>query len=332
MSDIVLTCNIIASRRENIITQLKRVEKYFDTIRVLNSAPEDALLKRCIDRFDVEYYERAFDYPSAQFNFILSKAEVGEWYLYLSDDELPSVAMLENLYNLAEECEASGKGSVWFPLLAETEYRAERSVSERMEEWYANRDKEIGVKYGIPEQRVDGQLRFMKVHEELRYADPVHGHLKNYGEIIGCPYPLIHRKPSFGHIKSCLWQSVLDNGALISKDVQAELLEALSEAGVGLNFDEINRYLAKGNVSEKLKQWIWQYKGIPEKKPYCRSWFIVYYFVYHPEELPEDFWDAELIRLFNAHILIERNEADVMRTAMPLLMKEKYLARASRRF
>ena len=322
----MLSCNIISYREEHITTQLKQVSGYFDKIRVLNSNFSFDRIKKICSRFDVDYYERSFDTPANQFSYIMSKASVGEWYLYLSDDEIPSTPLLENLYPIIDYCVSKDIESVCFPFINVRDYLPTFSDHTKTGFMLAYADKDIADKYGINIEFQWSTLRMLKINDNLKFRNAVHGELIGYKiPVYVSEYPILHYKPIDGFIVSALWQAVLDDVGDVPIKIKQELLSALKDSNIELNSDSIIGALKNGNVSQSLKDWMWKYKD--DKRYIVYSWFMYYYLYCYSEELPKDFYDKRLLNNFKNEILGNDIELNVMFTRLNRYMKEYFLSR-----
>lgn len=322
----MISCNISVYRWENIVTQLKTVSGYFDRIRVTNSNFKENRIHQILNRFkDIDYDERVFDAPVLQFGHLLSKAEPNEWFMYLSDDEIPSVPLLENLFNDIDGAIAKGSNCVFYPFINVREYTPTVELTEKIRSTIAWYDHKIGEEFGInvPEQWT--AIRLIHNDGAVKFTGSVHeGVTGRIGDYRSC-YPILHYKLFDGFILSALWQSVCDLQSNVPKEIRDEQLKAIAESGIEKNADSIYQHLKTGKISQSLKDWMWKYRH--HESPYVFPWFIVYYFEFHPEELPEDFWDSKLLNEWRNHVLANHAKLDVMQTRLHRLMKQKFLKR-----
>ena len=125
----MISCNVVAYRSENIAFLLKAIDKYFDRIRLINGASNPTEIRTIVKRFgNVEYHEHKFEFPIEQFNYLLNKSEKGEWWMYLSDDEVPSEPVLHNLLKIIREAEKDGNDCIFFPFINVRDYAPTVSV------------------------------------------------------------------------------------------------------------------------------------------------------------------------------------------------------------
>ena len=82
---------------------LTSVAGHFDAIRICDGGCSTATRGVCSSH-EVSYYPHPWrDDLSAQWNYLLEQAQVGEWILHMDDDEVPSVPLLKQLRGLVEE-------------------------------------------------------------------------------------------------------------------------------------------------------------------------------------------------------------------------------------
>lgn len=325
----MVTYNVIASHKENIVTAIKQAYGYYDTIRILNSNPRDLDLCNALQKFDIEYYEREFDNIGNQARFLLSKSKLGEWFHFAGDDCLPSVALLENLAKMINYCEDHNLNSIWLPYIRETEGIKERSEIEVARIVYAMRSEGIAERHGVGKVGIHGSPKLFKIFADTKIVNDIHEGVVGIGQgLYYSPYATIHKKSYDGYLVSALWQSLHDtngywddvaNGHL----VRQRLLEYIKESNIEPNLDSILRHLENGTISNSLRVWILDNKD--SESHYVYPWFIMYYLVYHPEELPKDFWDCRLLNILVDTYLGFENEVNVLEMDWHDVIKELFI-------
>jgi hypothetical protein len=320
----MLSCNIIAYRKENLVTQLKAVTGYFDKIRLVNSNYEFDRIKNICSRFDVEYYQSDFENTVSQINCLLPMASAGEWFMYLSDDEIPSIPLLENIYNDIDKCIEEGSNCVFYPFINVREYTPTVDVVSKIGSVRAYHNRKIAEEFGIDVPYQWDVVRLFKagdIYITGSAHDAVCGRVGDYRSI----YPILHYKPFDGFVISALWQSVTDKSSTVDSKIIEEHKKALVDSGIQPNSSSITSHLKSGNISQSLKDWMWKYKDLDHS--YVYPWFLVYYFEFHPEELPDGFWDSRLINLWKSHMLCNRSSVSVMESNLHIILKKEFLKR-----
>jgi len=327
----MITYNVVVSNKANIITAIKQVYGYYDIIRILNSNPRDLDLCNALQKFDIEYYEREFDNIGNQARYLLSKSKIGEWFHFAGDDCLPSLSLLENLASMVNYCENHNLSSIWLPYIRETEGTRDRSEIGTARIVYAMRSEGIAEKHGFSKVGIHGSAKLFKVFSDTKIVNDIHEGAVGIGQgLYYSPYAIIHKKAYDGYLVSALWQSLHDkngywNSVKNGDFVRQNLWEYAKESGIESNLDSILRHFEKGAVSNLLKKWIMDNKD--NESHYIYPWFVMYYLVYHPEELPKDFWDCRLLNILIDAYLGFENEAQVLEMDWHEIIKELFIAR-----
>ena len=330
----MISANVVAYRSENVAFLLKAIDKYYDKIRLINGASDPTEIRTIIKRFSgIEYYEHQFDFPIEQFNFLLSKSSVGEWWMYISDDELPSEPVLHNLPRILRECEADGNDCVFFPFINIRDYAPTLSVVDKMQSVVAYYESSLAKKYNITVEYNWTALRLLKHNGRIFFVGAVHEGVHGYAKPKFVEYPILHYKAYDGFVLSALWQCAVDSSKdseivkNIPKEIRDELLVALKESGIELNADSIESHLKAGKVSISLEDWIRKNKYRTED--YIFAWYIYYFLDKHPEKIfPNlDARDLELLNSWKSHILANNKQITVLGSKLHPIVKDWLLSK-----
>jgi len=286
----MLTCNIISCYRPGLLTTiLKTCDGYFDLIRVVNGNPDDPYMVRLLERFSnrsitpIKVFNNKWSMDTEKFfKPIMDDTHNGEWLFWLCDDELPSVPLLEHIHRIVEGCELGGYTSVMVPFTSVQEYIPQQDMPEFIGQAIAEECKGFSKKFRCE--------RLVKVHRKLRMTGPTHmgweepnDHVKTLTE-----YPIIHMKEDDGFVISYLWPMVIrPEGHGFSKDIADDFRHACNAAGIIGDEKAIMKKFSDGNIHHELKEWMWKHKHEIDGPGW--SWFAIYYFKFHPEELPDGF-------------------------------------------
>lgn len=318
-----LTCNIIAfSRVGRLATILKQVDGYFDLVRVINGNPDDERLRRLLSRFDVEVFENPWEQDTARFFKPLVDASTpGEWFFWLCDDELPDVSLLEHLHEIVEDCEREGYTSIMVPFMVVQDYIPQNPLWE-----YIGQARAEDVPGFEPKFRCE---RLVKMYEGLEMEGPTHMGWVEPNELVRSitEYPILHIKEDDGFLLGNLWPSVIrPEGHGIRGEESQELNAACEKSGIYGNERVIIDKFRRGDIDDSLREWMWKHKDRIREAHF--SWFALYFFKYHPEELPEDF-DCltdiafrEWVRMLGGH---EGGSRFIERTKLHPMLKRRLL-------
>lgn len=263
------------NRDELLNQQLSLVKPYVDTIRVCDGAGNDSTKDICKE-FNAKYYYRQWDDNfAAQDNVLFSKAKNKEWILVMDSDELPSVELLKNLRLLAKEKRHQTYNCVRIPAITVLDGIPECTVQDRIRDTIEKCDI----------FRKDWFFQYVKgVHAT---GSPHRGfHHPNDWIYHDTGYPYYHIKNTDDFIiNDCLHAFINPEGQVYSAEEKAEFTSCECIKRLECS-TEVLPMLESDSITEDFIQFIWKYKD--EDKPISR-WFWLYYFMYHEEELPEDF-------------------------------------------
>lgn len=301
--DKMITCNIIASVASRLARQLKTHTGYFDKIRVVITDPDNKDLINIVNRyksFDIEIILTDFIGCDRVRNLLNPYFIQDEWAFILDDDDILSQFILDNLYNMTEDANRKGCTSLSFPFWNEIGNEQLPNLSEIFYNASGQLSVDICRKFNIiPVTRWFSQ-RAYKITSEINFINAQHPSEQRYShdKCLWVPYPIIHIKALLESFYSPLWTmySELFYGNAEYGEMETELLEALKKSNIKPNRSSIESKLREGDIDNSLKQWIWQYKDSNAANVY--SWFIIYYLHFHPEELPEDFFDTRLLQIY----------------------------------
>ncbi len=255
------------NRATDLLRLLDSCHIYVDKIRVCDGGSDDNTKDVC-KAYGVEYYYHKWNEDfSAQDNFLLSKANKGEWILQQDDDEVPSLALLENLNGLT----ISHYNKIRIPCLLCMDGNYEETVS-------------VFIKYTR-----EGKERFyrdwlFKNIDGTQFDGLTHrGLLTNNWIEKNTEYPFIHIKTSDGCIlNECSHAFVYPLGHGYSIDEGNELLHHCKLNKIKNNKD-VRPILMAGQITKEFMTWILAHAD--EGQRAIAKWFWAYFYIYHPSRL-----------------------------------------------
>jgi len=273
-----LALHIITMYRDDDLAKLlSSCQHYFDIMRVCDGSGEVSTKAIC-KQYDTEYYYRSWDDNyHLQDNVLLKQARPGDWVFIMDDDEIPSQPLLENMRTLIRRAKVLNCNIISLPCLLVLDDKSECGLEEFIEEtrigkrhpfrkfWLFEYDKSV-LSYGTPHRLVESE-RGWSVFDQ--------------------PFPYYHYKTKRGFIlNDCVHAFInqADQGYTVTE--ARELRVALAATAWKTSRDVIS-CLETGNVPDALLKFAWKYKDQTNRS--ISRWFWSYYFLIHPDKLPEGF-------------------------------------------
>ena len=284
----MITLNILACNRVGLLpTILKQCQGYFDRIRVLDGSrdngPANVAYRISKDIYTISY---TWGYNlSRSLRHLLDNAEEGEWFFYIADDELPSQLLLEYLPSIIDECERTEKYMLGIPFTVRHDGFNSEDLSIYIHQCRAFDTTEKAKEYEVCANDKFRLGRCFKVFSETNFEGTTHEKVVGYPyERYNVEYPIIHIKDSDSFIRANLWTSVINPTGQGLKDLS---LEAFIDGTKNskLTGDElvIEECLRTKMLSPDFIRWMNTYSNSTNSVEF--SWFAIYYFKYHPEDI-----------------------------------------------
>jgi hypothetical protein len=247
--------------------------------------------------------------------------------MFLSDDEIPSLPILENLYYDVEDLIRGDKEAIFYPFINIREYTPYWSLHDKEMLMRGYIDREIGKEVGVETTIEWTAVRLFINNGVIKFIGTAHNGMTGLtqGKHIIYPYSIWHNKRFDGNIVTNIWQCMVDDYYRFDTSIKEELLSALKDSGIENNSDSIREHFRSGDISQSLKDWMWKNKD--SEFQYLFSWFIYYYFRWHPEELPEDFSDDRLLFAWKDHVLGNSTGVATINTALHPTLKKIFIKR-----
>ena len=282
----MVTLNMLACSRTGLIpTILKQCIGYFDKIRVLDGSVDGSVCKVC-DRISKDIHNIAYVWGhdlSDSLNKLLYYAEVGEWFFYIADDELPSQQLLENIPDIIDHCERNDIPRVQIPFTVLWDGLCGEDMLRYIHQARAFNTMEKAREYGIDACDKFRLGRMFKIFDGIKFNGITHEGITDYNEKrYNIEYPIIHMKRTDDFILGNLWTSVINpEGQGLSGDSLVIFKKGLATSQFTGDENVIEIKLRSSDFSDGMKSWIDCYSN--SKNAVEFSWFAVYYFKYHPE-------------------------------------------------
>lgn len=320
----MISCNIVSYNNQNLILNtLKQIDGYFDAIRIVFGVPiQELKLEKYLQKNNVQvFFNDWHGSLSNQLNFLLAKAEIGEWFMYLSDDEVPSLPLLESIDSMIKECELNALDGVLVPFADELNYRLCTTVTDveqlAHEESYLVQNLLFRIRR-ILRVKKDSFFRG-EVHEtSFYYMD------KNFLKSV---WPIMHRKSTIRTILGIAWCALLDHKHNEVPDkIFGDVLWQCLENKIALNVYDIDNRIKIGNISETMKKYLLTLFG--QDNLNIGAWAILYYIVYHSDELPQEFdlINNKLFLFYLRWFVIGRERLKITQSELGGEIKKRLLA------
>jgi glycosyltransferase involved in cell wall biosynthesis len=272
---------------------IKRALPYVDHIIIVDGGSIDSSILYFRNWESIEPKLHFYLYPwkdnfSEQRNNYLKEAarfaKMGDIILTSDPDELFEEEAFQKMYTLGERLNNSQYNAASFQCRS-VSIKGEKRVYENMDDYW----KPLMYKW----------------HPEMRY----HG---NPHETLSMPIPVLVASTNliYEHIKqeNGIWPKGMRNyivgggGPNLSNKNKywLKLREIMKDLDLN-NWHSFNEYLLKGNIDRRLKDEFEKYITLTEIFPghtdglsEMRECFKTYYFIYHPEELPEYLKDVSI--------------------------------------
>lgn len=265
----MLSLHVITQNRAESLQRLIDISRqYVDNIRVCDGGSDDNTKAIC-KAYGIEYYYHKWNEDfSAQDNFLLSKAKKNEWILLLDDDEVPSLALCENLKSLI----SNRVTRIKIPCLLCTDGHYEDSVSN-----FIRCTKEEGAIRFTSERLFQNKDRTKLMGLSHRGLEP------NDWIDTTTEYPFIHVKTTDDFIINACCHAytdpigqgyTIDDGQLLINHCKANQIH---------NNGDIRFLLKHGNLTKQFLDWI--IVNSDRCKESISNWFMAYFYIYHPSLL-----------------------------------------------
>ena len=285
-----VTLNILACNRTGLMpTILKQCLGYFDKIRVLDGSSDGRIRSVCNripgSIFCINY---KWNYNlSESLQVLLDVAEIGEWFFYIADDELPSQQLLENIPDIIDHCERNDIPRIQIPFTVLWDGLCGEDMLRYIHQARAFNTMEKAREYGIDACDKFRLGRMFKVFDDIKFNGKTHEGITDHNEKrYNIEYPIIHMKRPDDFILGNLWTSIINPEG---QGLSGDSLEVFKKGLINSKFtgDEniIEDKLRSSDFSDDMKSWIDSYSN--SKNAVEFSWFAVYYFKYHPEQVIE---------------------------------------------
>lgn len=298
----MLSCNILSSIPERLARTLKHHCGYFDKIRVVITDTRNKDLDAICDRYpNIERYYWEYDLQSRIINYIYTLLGSNEWAAILDDDELCSQQLMDNFYPIIKRCQLDNLVGVVIPRIDEINYELDKDlhvVEMSQNKWEYDRFIDPALNINPPSYMTKRIFKSSFLPLASGGVHPVHD---DWGKCLYVPYPIIHFKRHGEYIEADVWQGFYCalSGEFRFGEISEKLIKAIYDSKIMFTREDLFSHLEKGDISESLKQWMWDNKD--HEHPYVFAWFMIYYFKYHPEELPDSFYDERLIKIWVDH-------------------------------
>jgi len=254
---------------------IENIRSYVDRVIIIQDGTLSQEVLEWLKDKGCEVYTHTWqDSTSIQRNQYLKKLQEGDWACVSDPDEVYDELLCKEIRGLIERAERAGVNQILLNC-HDTWLKDDGSLDEHVSDYY----KPLIFRY-------TKGLRYEGIIHETLMAPP-HVTWK-----IGKASP----KYFYRHIKShaIVWRNAVRNmfccgggDNFIGNPHWTELRQICMSLGIN-TWKELYAYLKKGNIDERLKDWIIRHKDIDEEKWHSelREWYL-YYFVYlHPEEAP----------------------------------------------
>lgn len=320
----MITCNIVSYNNQNLIANtIKQIDGYFDQVRIVFGMPiKEKKLESFLERQKIQVFFNDWNCSLAnQLNFLIKKATPGEWFLYLSDDEVPSLPLLESFNSMIEYCIDNNLDGARIPFVDELNYRMVNNIVEIEQKTY---EENLTSQESLFRIR-----RLLKIKKDSFFWGHVHETSFYYmdKDFYKSQWPIIHRKSTIRTILGVAWCALLDHyHSNVPNEWFGLLLWNCLENKIPLNVHDIERRLKKGDVSETFKDCLMRLFG--QDNLHIGAWPVLYYIIYHPDQLPQDFNLLENI-IFQYYIrwfVIGRDRLKIEQSEMGNEIKKRLLS------
>ena len=265
----VITC--ARERCEHLQRLIENEARDFRLIRICEGQDYE-FAKRFADQFDnvVVFYNEWRNDMSAQHNFLLGKAKIGEWILILDDDETTS----PQLKNWLEKGEYKSGGFLKYRIA---------SIMKIGDHYPKPIDFFIELVQRGEEQPFTKLILFKYTHG-LRFQGDAHYTLNDESGLCPepVPFPIIHHKKDVHEIIWCdLYQAVINPEMQGYNDEDAEWLRR--HFG-GMSPAELRKALEEGLDQEIERKFIEWKDCVLDNR--CH-WYWYYFFYLHPDRIAD---------------------------------------------
>ena len=269
---------------EQALSNMTKVKDYVDEVIVVYDQTLSEKQISLLGKYG--YYKRWQDNFPLQRNYYvnLAKQKSCGWMLVSDPDEEPSEQLLSHLREIVNN--ANQQGSI-------------SSIGIKPHDLYT--DTEDGVPLDTPSVSIPEdywKVLLLKVTPELRYVgvgemQNVHEDIVNTGIRANLPpeyyyeHKKSHKHDIWPHAVRNLWIGGSSNNIGKNNPHWVSLRNITDELGFKTWY-EFNEYLKKGNVSEKLKDWMWQNRNAVchDYDSESREVWKYYFITLHPDEVP----------------------------------------------
>jgi len=273
-----LTLNVITMNRRGLLTHtVKLCDGYFDEIRIVDGVLNDSAVD-AMKHLDCTVYSNAWaEDVSKQYNFLLGKCGVGEWALFLDDDECPSIPLLIHVFDELKDADSINATHIEMPMMVIQDGIPQNSEVEFVQQCDGEGFGDEGKFYS---------RRFIKVATAMYFEGTTHCGIPDrfMGTAYRTRYPLYHYKEIDSWLMGDLWPAFI-NPEGHGVECGGELKRLCEENGIKTSHDIVPVF-KEGKISNQFKEFLWANKW-PDGA--LAHWWMIYFLKYHPEQLPEGF-------------------------------------------
>jgi len=256
---------------ENTKRCVEGIRPYVDRAIIIHDGTLSKEMLDWLTEKKCDVYEHPWqDSTSIQRNEYLKRLNSGDWCIVSDPDEQYDRLACEQIRRT----------------IASAEEKALTRLSINCHDCWVKED-------GTTEENVSNHYKplIFKYTTGVRYIGIIHEALT--GEWIDAR---LHSKWFYRHIKThaTVWRNAVRNmycsgggDNFIGNPYWLELRQITTSLGIN-DWKALYRYLKKGDIDPKLKEWIIKYKDL-DKEPWhseIREWYLWYFKVLHPEEAP----------------------------------------------